>query len=143
MSNEITVADIFRRAQAIRQSSPNASYKSIAEQLTGEFSGKSFPSPAKLTIPEMDAFAPEEDWTAGLPIILRGIQTSDWSEISKGITLCLEQIENFQRESGSENAPEKEWHDRNKGIEGFSDQTLSKWLPDDLINMAERAAPKK
>ncbi len=142
MSNQITVADIFRRAQAIREARANASYREIEESLTGELSGKPFPSASKLTIAEQDALAPEEDWTAGLPIVLRGIQTEDWREIAHGIVLCLEQVENFQRESGSESAPEKEWHNREQGIGEFTAKTDSKWLPEDLMKLAQRNVGK-
>ena len=138
MNNEITVADIFRRAQAVKIANPQASYREIRELLVGEFNGKPFPTANTLTIAGQDALAPEEDWTAGLPIILRGIQTEDWREIAHGITLCLEQVENFQRDSGSENAPEKEWHNREQGIGEFTAKTDSKWLPEDLMNLAKR-----
>jgi hypothetical protein len=139
---QITVAGLFSRAQAIRQSNPNLSYKQIKDQLVSEFSGKSFPSPTKLAIPEQDAIAPEEDWTAGLPVVLRGIQLEDWKEIAHGIIICLEQVENFQKDSGSESAPEKEWHNRAKGIGEFAAKSTGKWMPEDLINIAERAANK-
>ncbi|MDX6559471.1 MAG: hypothetical protein QOF72_2520, partial [Blastocatellia bacterium] len=93
-----TVADIFRRAQAIRGENPNASYKEVAAQLVREFSGGPLPPTYNLTIPEQDARAPEEDWTAGLPLVLRGIQQNDWKGIAQGITLSLEQTENYERQ---------------------------------------------
>ena len=93
MSTQTTVSDLFRRAIAIRQANANISYKDIASQLVSEFSGKPFPSSAQLTIPEYDNIAPEEDWTAGLPIVLRGIQTEDWKEIAHGIIISRQQIE--------------------------------------------------
>src|SRR5262245_44278418 len=65
-----TVADLFRRAQAIRNDNPQAGYKDIAKQLIKEFSGGAFPPTYNLTIPEQDARAPEEDWSAGLPLVL-------------------------------------------------------------------------
>ena len=49
------------------------------------------PSLHTLTIPEQDDRAPEEDWTAGLPIVRRGIQFGDWKEIVGGVLLSLEQ----------------------------------------------------
>ena len=62
MANEETsTSDLFRRAQALRSASPEASYKEIKEQLLREFAGKPFPSLLTLTIPEQDARAPEED----------------------------------------------------------------------------------
>ncbi|MCB1022761.1 MAG: hypothetical protein KDB79_00120, partial [Acidobacteria bacterium] len=85
MSDQPTVSNVFRRAQEIRLSSANASFDDIRSQIVNEFSGQPFPSPAFLTIPELDNIAPEEDWTAGLPIVLRGIQTEDWNEIAHGI----------------------------------------------------------
>lgn len=138
--NQITVADVFRRAQVIRQANPNASYDQIKSQLASEFSGKPFPSPTRLTIPEQDALVPEEDWTAGLPIVLRGIQTEDWKEIAHGIIICLEQVENFQRESGAEQA--KAWHDRTRGIKEQTQKGLDEWLPQDLMRAAEQAAKR-
>lgn len=135
--NQITVGDLFRRAQAIRQASPNGEYKEVAAQLAKEFAGKQFPSPTRLAIPEQDALAPQEDWSAGLPVVLRGIQTENWQEISHGIMICLEQIENYQRDSGSEQS--KAWHDRSRGIREQTDKSLGKWLPDDLMKMAENS----
>ena len=79
-----------------------SSYKEIKELLVKEFSGKPFPSLHNLTIPEQDARAPEEDWSAGLPIVRRGIQFQDWKEIADGIILSLEQTENYERERGPE-----------------------------------------
>jgi len=90
-----TVADIFRRAQAIRGENAQGSYKEIAAQLVREYSGSPFPPTYNLTIPEQDSRAPEEDWTAGLPLVLRGIQQKDWNDIAQGIVLSLEQTENY------------------------------------------------
>jgi hypothetical protein len=86
-----SVADLFRRAQALKREQPQASYQEIRDKLVKEFSGKPFPSLHNLTIPEQDARAPEEDWSAGLPIVRRGIQFQDWKEIADGIILSLEQ----------------------------------------------------
>ena len=138
--NQLTIADVFRRAQEIRKANPNVEYKKVKEQLVTEFSGKPFPPANRLTIPEQDALAPEEDWTAGLPIMLRGIQTEDWREIAHGIIISLEQIENFQRDSGAEQS--KAWHDRSRGIGEQTKKGLDKWLPDDLLKAAERAAKR-
>ena len=135
-NDQITVADIFRRAQVIRSSNPNGSYNEVKNQIVSEFNGKAFPSPTRLTIPEQDALVPEEDWSAGLPIILRGIQLEDWKEIAHGIIICLEQIENFQRESGPEQS--KSWHDRSRGIGNQTRKGLDKWLPEDLMRIAEK-----
>jgi hypothetical protein len=140
MSNPITVSDLYRRALAIREDKPNASYKDISLQIASENDGKPFPNPAFMTIPELDMIAPEEDWTAGLPVVLRGIQTEDWNEVAHGIIISLEQVENYPKESGREDAPEKEWRNRRKGIAEAEDKNFSKWLPDDLLNIAKKSA---
>jgi hypothetical protein len=140
MSSQITVSDIFRRALEIRKANPNSSYNEIKSKIVSEFSGKPFPSPAFLTIPEYDNIAPEEDWTAGLPVVLRGIQNEDWSEIAHGIIISLEQVENYPKESGREDAPEKNWRNRTKGIAEAEAKNLSKWMPEDLMNLAKRSA---
>ena len=142
MSNQPTVADIFRRAQEIRQTNSNISYNEIKSRLVSEFNGKSFPSPSKLTIPEYDNVTPEEDWTAGLPVVLRGIQTEDWNEIAHGIIISLEQVENYPKESGREDAPEKEWRDRNKGIGEAEKKNFDKWMPEELMALAQRNTKK-
>jgi hypothetical protein len=90
-----TVADLFRRAQAIRKENAQTSYKDLSRQLVREFSGGPFPPTYNLTIPEQDARAPEEDWSAGLPLVLRGIQQKDWNDVAQGIVLSLEQTENY------------------------------------------------
>ena len=126
MSNQPTVSDIFRRALEIRQGNANISYKDIKERLVSEFNGKPFPNPSKLTIPEYDNIAPEEDWT----------------EIAHGIIISLEQVENYPKESGREDAPEKNWRDRNKGIAEAEAKNLSKWMPEELMAMAQNATKK-
>lgn len=138
MADQTTVSDIFRRALDMRQANPNASYKDVKAQIVSEFGGKAFPKTAYLTIPEYDNIAPEEDWTAGLPVVLRGIQTEDWAEIAHGIIISLEQVENYPKESGREDAPEKEWRNRHKGIAEAEEKNLSKWMPEDLMNIAKR-----
>src|ERR1044072_2675579 len=139
MSNQTTVSDIFRRALEIRQANPSADIKNVKSQLVSEFSGKPFPSTAQLTIPEYDNIAPEEDWTAGLPIVLRGIQTEDWNEVVHGIIISLEQVENYPKQSGREDDPDKDWRNRDKGIADAEAKNLSKWLPEDLMKEAQRA----
>src|SRR5574341_1002561 len=103
---QATVADIFRRAQAIRSENPQASYRDIAKQILREYSGSPFPPTYNLTIPEQDARAPEEDWSAGLPLVMRGIQQQDWNDIAQGIVLSLEQTENYERDRGPEGTRE-------------------------------------
>lgn len=138
MSNNVTVSDIFRRALEIRQTNPNGNYKDLKSQIVSEFSGKPFPSPAFLTIPELDNIAPEEDWTAGLSIVLRGIQTEDWAEIAHGILISLEQVENYPKQSGREDDPTKDWRNRHKGIEEAEAKNLQKWMPEELMAMARK-----
>ena len=138
---ESSVSDLFRRAQVLRRERPSASYKDIKELLVKEFSGQPFPSLHNLTIPEQDARAPEEDWTAGLPIIRRGIQFQDWNEIADGIILSLEQTENYERERGPEDDRD-EWHDRTRGIEEPTKKAVGKWMPEELMALAERQTKK-
>lgn len=132
-----TVADIFRQAQALRQDHPDWSLKQLKEQLVKSFSGGPFPPLHNLTIPEQDARAPEEDWTAGLPIVRRGIQFEDWDEVMQGILLSLEQTENYERARGHEGSHD-DWHDRSVGISEAVEKGVGKWMPDELIALAER-----
>ena len=136
-----TVSDIFRQAQALRQDHPDWSYKQIKEQLVKSFSGGAFPPLHNLTIPEQDARAPEEDWTAGLPIVRRGIQFEDWDEVMQGILLSLEQTENYERARGPEGNRD-DWHDRSVGISDAEQKGVSKWMPDELLALAERKGKK-
>jgi hypothetical protein len=138
MNNQSSVADIFRRALEIRQSNANISYKDIKSQIVNEFDGKPFPPTYNLTIPELDNIAPEEDWTAGLSIVLRGIQTEDWNEIAHGIIISLEQVENYPLQSGREDDPDKEWRNRHRGIAEAEAKNLSKWMPEELMEIAKR-----
>jgi len=132
-----TVADLFRRAQAIRKDNSQAAYKDIAKQLVKEFSGGALPPTYNLTIPEQDARAPEEDWSAGLPLVLRGIQQKDWNDIAQGIVLSLEQTENYERARGAEGSRD-DWHDRSRGIRSAVEKGVGKWLPEELVKLAER-----
>lgn len=138
MAEQATVSDIFRRALDIRKANPNASYKEIKSSLISEFSGGAFPATAQLTIPEYDNIAPEEDWTAGLPVVLRGIQNEDWNDVVHGIIISLEQVENYPKESGREDDPAKEWRNRDKGIAEAEKKNLDKWMPEELMAMAKR-----
>ncbi|MGQ0542076.1 MAG: hypothetical protein ACT4O9_09555 [Blastocatellia bacterium] len=140
MTNQPTVTDIFKRALEIREKNPNGSYTDVESQLVSEFSGKTLPKPAFLTIPEYDNIAPEEDWTAGLPIVLRGIQNEDWNDVAHGIIISLEQVENYPKESGREDDPAKEWRNRGKTIAEAEDKVLEKWMPEELMVMAKRNA---
>ena len=136
-----TVADIFRRAQALRQENSGWSYKQVTEQLLKDFSGAEFPPLHNLTIPEQDARAPEEDWTAGLPIVRRGIQFQDWKEVMEGIIISLEQTENYERQRGAEGSHD-DWHDRTVGIDDAVAKGVGKWMPEELIALAERKSRK-
>jgi hypothetical protein len=136
-----TVADIFRHAQSLRQEHSDWSYKQVKEQLVKDFSGADFPPLYNLTIPEQDARAPEEDWTAGLPIVRRGIQFQDWKEVMEGIVISLEQTENYERQRGPEGNRD-DWHDRTVGIDDAVAKGVGKWMPEELIALAERKGKK-
>lgn len=138
MAEQTTVSDIFRRALEMRQASPNASYEDLKTNLKNQFSGGPFPSTAQLTIPEYDNIAPEEDWTAGLPVVLRGIQNEDWNDVVHGIIISLEQVENYPKQSAREDDPVKEWRNRDRGIEEAEKKNLDKWMPEELMAMARR-----
>lgn len=137
-----STADLFRRAQVIRKENPQASYKDLAAQIVREFSGSPFPPTHNLTIPEQDSRAPEEDWSAGLPLVLRGIQQKDWNDVAQGIVLSLEQTENYERERGGEGTRDK-WHDRSRGVKEATAKGVGKWMPEELMKLAERSSPKR
>ena len=139
MTSKPTVSEIFRRALNIRGTGSELSYKDIAAKLRSEFGNGPLPDTAFLTIPEYDEIAPEEDWTAGLPIIMRGIQTENWDEVIHGIIISLEQIENYPKESGREDDPRKEWRNRDRGIAEAEEKNLEKWMPEELMDMAKRS----
>ena len=141
MDRQTTVADIFRRAQALRQEHSDWSYKQVSQQLVKEFSGGPLPSLHNLTIPEQDDRAPEEDWTAGLPIVRRGIQFNDWNEIVGGVLLSLEQTENYERARGPE-GDRDDWHDRSVGISDAVAKGVGKWMPEELVALAEKQSKK-
>lgn len=140
MSDQPTVSDIFRRALDMRVANPSASMNDVKAQIVSEFSGKALPNTAYLTIPEYDNIVPEEDWTAGLPVVLRGIQNDDWNDIALGIVISLEQVENYPKQSGREDDPSKDWRNRTKGIAAAEDKVTEKWMPADLMAMAKRNA---
>ena len=135
-----TVADIFRRAQSLRRENRQLSYKDLKAQLLKEYEGAPFPPTDRLTIPEQDARAPEEDWTAGLPIVMRGIQLQDWKEVINGIVLSLEQTENYEQQRGTQSVDT--WHDRTVGIKESLDKGVNKWMPQELMQLAERQTKK-
>ena len=138
MNNPPTVSDIFRRALEMRTAQPSISYDDIKRQLMSEFGTRPVPETAFLTIPEYDNIAPEEDWTAGLPIVLRGIQNNDWNDVVHGIIISLEQVENYPKQSGREDDPAKEWRNRGKSIAEAEEKVIEKWMPEELMAMAKR-----
>ncbi len=144
MANEqaVSVSDLFRRALEIRRDKPSGSYKEVKDALVQEFSGHAFPSLHNLTIPEQDDKAPEEDWTAGLPLVRRGIQFQDWKEIVDGIILSLEQTENYVKQRGAEGTRDR-WHDRTTGIEESTNRAVGKWMPEELMSLAESHTKSK
>ncbi len=142
MSKKQTVTDIFKRALEIRKASPNGSFDDVRSQLLNQFGGGPFPSTAYLTIPEYDNIVPEEDWTAGLPVVFRGIQNEDWGDVIRGIIISLEQVENFPKQSLREDDPAKEWRDRGKSLAEADEKVLEKWMPDELMAMAKRSVSK-
>ena len=142
MADRPTVSDIFRRALDLRAANPGGSLGDLKKQIAGEFKGRELPDTAYLTIPEYDNIAPEEDWTAGLPIVLRGIQNNDWNDVVHGIIISLEQVENYPKQSGREDDPSKEWRNRGKSIAEAEDKVIEKWMPEELMAMAKQAVKK-
>jgi len=138
MTNQPTVSDIFRRALEMRIAEPNSTFDDVKRHLLSEFSSKPLPETAFLTIPEYDNIAPEEDWSAGLPVVLRGIQNDDWNDVVHGIIISLEQVENYPKQSGREDDPAKEWRNRGKSIAEAEDKVMEKWMPEELMAMAKR-----
>ena len=114
--------------------------KDVKRQIVSEFGSGGLPSTDLLTIPEYDNVAPEEDWTSGLPVVLRGIQTGNWDEVAHGIIISLEQVENYPKQSAREDDPVKEWRDRNRRIAEAEEKVTDKWMPADLMEIAKRAS---
>ncbi|HYN86826.1 MAG TPA: hypothetical protein VER32_16370 [Pyrinomonadaceae bacterium] len=135
------VPDIFRRAQELLRAEPEMTLKDLRVRLLGEYRGAPMPPTHNLTIPEQDARAPEEDWSAGLSLVMRGIQRGDWPEIINGIVLSLEQTVRYERERGPVGAADR-WHDRAAGIRSQVEKGVSKWMPEELMRMAERSTKK-
>ena len=122
----------------MRKSNPDAPLKDLKSEIVNEFKGGPFPHAALLTIPEYDNIVPEEDWTAGLPIVLRGIQNENWDDVGQGIIISLEQVENYPKQSGREDDPSKDWRNRTKGIEEAEEKALGKWMPEELMAIAKK-----
>ena len=47
-------------------------------------------------------------------------------------------VENFPKESGREDDPAKEWRNRHKTIAEAEDKNLAKWMPEELMSLAQR-----
>jgi hypothetical protein len=141
-TEQASVSDIFRRAMAMARESDGVSLKDLRRRLFDEFGGSPMPPLKSLTIPEQDSRAPEEDWTAGLSLVRRGIQQEDWREIINGIVLSLEQTLQYERERGTLGQAD-EWHDRTVGIEGALQKGLGKWMPEELTRLAEQSTKKQ
>ena len=138
---QTSVPDIFRRAQALARENEGMSLRDLRRRLYDEFKDSPMPPLANLTFPEQDDRAPQEDWTAGLSIVRRGIQTEDWREIVNGICLSLDQTQRFERERGTMGQAD-EWHDRTVGIEDALRKGVGKWMPEELMRLAERSTKK-
>jgi hypothetical protein len=139
---QTSVPDLFRRAAELARGDERLSLKELRRRLYDEFKGSPMPPLYNLTIPEQDSRAPEEDWTAGLSLVRRGIQQEDWREIVNGIVLSLEQTVRFERERGAPGRAD-EWHDRTVGIESALRKGLGKWMPEELMRLAEQATKKE
>ncbi|MDT5261859.1 MAG: hypothetical protein QOC61_863, partial [Acidobacteriota bacterium] len=61
---QTSVSDIFRRALEMARADEGLVLKDLRRNLYEEFQGSPMPPLSTLTIPEQDALAPEEDWTA-------------------------------------------------------------------------------
>ena len=127
MSDKATVSDIFRRALEMRKANPAQAYTDVKAQIVSEYSGKAFPDTAFLTIPEYDNITPEEDWTAGLPIV----EDNPYGD------LWFEQVENYPKESLREDDPVKEWRNRDRRIAAAEEKNFNKWMPEELMAMAK------
>ena len=139
---QTSVPDIFRRALALAREDAGLSLRDLRRRLYDEFQDSPMPPLSNLTIPEQDALAPEEDWTSGLSLVRRGIQQEDWREIVNGISMSLDQTLRFERERGRMGQAD-DWHDRTAGIEGALNKGVSKWMPEELMRLAENATKKQ
>ena len=142
MSKEpASVPEIFRRAMTLARENEGLSLRDLRRRLFEEFKDSPMPPLANLTFPEQDALAPHEDWTAGLSIVRRGIQREDWRVIYTGVAMSLVQTLRYERERGTMGQSD-DWHDRTTGIEGALQKGVSKWMPEELMRLAERAGKK-
>jgi hypothetical protein len=142
MSKEPTsVPEIFKHAMSLARADAGLSLRDLRRRLYDELKDSPMPSLSNLTFPEQDALAPHEDWTAGLSIVRRGIQREDWREIITGVAMSLDQTLRYERERGTLGQSD-DWHDRTTGIEGALQKGVSKWMPEELMKLAERASKK-
>ena len=139
---QTSVPELFRRALALARGNEGISLRDLRRRLYDEFKDSPLPPLSNLTIPEQDALAPEEDWTAGLSLVRRGIQREDWREVINGISMSLDQTLRFERERGAPGRSD-DWHDRTVGIEGALNKGVSKWMPEELMRLAENAGKKQ
>jgi hypothetical protein len=137
-----SVPELFRRAQQIMRENPEVTLRDVRRKLYDEFKGSPMPPLHNLTIPEQDARAPEEDWTAGLSLVRRGIQTENWNEIVNGIMLSLEQTLHYERDRGTMGQADN-WHDRSVGIRGAIEKGVGKWMPEDLMRLAQKKSSER
>lgn len=133
-----TVPEIFRRAQALMAEREGLTLKQLKTQLLQEYRGAQMPPLHLLAIPEQDARAPQEDWSAGLSIARRGIQREDWGEVIDGVLMSLDQTLRYERERGPLGSAD-DWHDRTVGIRGQMEKGVGKWMPEELMRLAERS----
>ncbi|MBK9529903.1 MAG: hypothetical protein IPO41_16675 [Acidobacteria bacterium] len=90
-----------------------------------------------LTI-EYDNIVPEEDWTAGLPVVLRGIQNNARADIALGIVISLEQVRKLPQTIRPRRLTRQKTEAIGpKGIAGAEEKVTDKWMPADLMNIAE------
>lgn len=138
MAEKPTVTEIFQFALDLRKSAPNGTYDDVKSRIVDKFGSGPLPDTAYLTIPEYDNIVPEEDWTSGLPVVLRGIQNESWKDVAHGIVISLEQVENYPKQSLREDDPSKDWRNRNEGIADAEAKVLDKWMPEELMDLARR-----
>ncbi len=142
MSREQTsVPDIFKRALELAREDSSRPLRDVRRRLLDEFKGSPIPPLHNLTFPEQDDLAPHEDWTAGLSIVRRGIQNEDWQEIITGVMMSLDQTLRYSRDRGTAGSADA-WHDRSVGIRGAIEKGVGKWMPEELVRLAERSTKK-
>src|SRR5256885_1071071 len=61
---------------------------------------------------------------------------------SGAFVLSLEQTENYERTRVPEGTRDK-WHDRSKGVEEATAKGVGKWMPEELMKLAERKVQER